>query len=103
MIPLELIKAHLNIESRFHEDDTLLQTYAKAAEEVVQQHIDEELSSLRDGDGNLPSPLQQAVLLLVGDFYQSRESVAFNSAPVELPLSFNYLLSLYKNYYGGRI
>lgn len=101
MISLELIKKHLNIDADYTEDDTLLTHYRDVAYKVIYEHLDEDIDRLLSkGDGDIPSPLLQGILLLIGDFYQSRESVAFNSAPVELPLSFNYLMSLYKNYYG---
>lgn len=97
-ITLEHIKNHLNIDEDFKDDDTYLLYLANVAENVIEKHIDNNLSVLLDQRGNLPSPLCQAMLLFIGDMYQSREAVAFNSNPVEVPLSFNYLLSLYKNY-----
>lgn len=97
-ITLELIKKHLNIDEYFEEDDQYLLHLALVAEEVVSKHIDDNLSDLADEEGNLPAPLQQAMLLFIGDMYQSRESVAYGSTPVEIPLSFSYILSLYKNY-----
>ena len=41
----------------------------------------------------------QAMLLLVGNYYNNRESVAFTGVS-ELPQSYLYLLSLYQNYDG---
>jgi len=37
------------------------------------------------------------MLLFIGNMYLSRESVTFGNA-VEIPLSYNYLLDLYKDY-----
>lgn len=99
MLDLSLVKKHLNVY--FNDDDELIQHYIDVAEKVVLRHLDESMENLLEkGGGQLPPPVQQGILLLVGDFYQSRESVAFNSSPNELPLSFNYLMDLYKNYLG---
>lgn len=95
---LDTIKKHLNIDEYFTDDDEYLLYLANVAETVVERHIDNNLSVLCDEEGNLPSPLCHAMLLFIGNMYQSRESVAFNSSSVEVPLSFSYLLSLYKNY-----
>ena len=49
--------------------------------------------------GKFPPTLMQAMLLLVGNYYNNRESVAFTGVS-ELPQSYLYLLSLYQNYDG---
>lgn len=96
-IQLDRIKQHLNIDEYFTAEDEYLTYLEDVAETVVERHIDHNLSDLQDEEGNLPAPLLHAMLLFIGDMYQSRESVAFSTA-TELPLSFNYILSLYKNY-----
>ena len=100
-LQLYQIKKHLNINDEFHDDDEYLVDLSKVAENVVQKHIDVELAELEDGDGNLPSPLHQAMLLLIGNYYANRESVAFASAQV-LPHAYDYLIALYKNYNGPK-
>lgn len=103
------VKKHLNIDAGFTEDDDYIQSLIDVAEAVVQEHIDYNLADLCDLDGNgevdastLPAPLIHAMKLFIGNMYANRESVAF-TAPHEIPLSFNYLLSLYKNYVGRTI
>lgn len=96
-IDLQTIKKHLNIDTEFTEDDDYLMMLEGVAEISVEKHIDKELTQLDDGEGNLPSPLKQAMLLFIGNMYLSRESVTFGNA-VEIPLSYNYLLDLYKDY-----
>ncbi len=96
-IDLETIKKHLNIDSQFTDDDEYLTMLENVAEVSVEKHIDKGLTELEDGEGNLPSPLKQAMLLFIGNMYLSRESVTFGNA-VEIPLSYNYLLDLYKDY-----
>jgi hypothetical protein len=96
-IDLNTIKKHLNIDTEFTEDDDYLMMLEGVAEISVEKHIDKSLTELVDGEGNLPSPLKQAMLLYIGNMYLSRESVTFGNA-VEIPLSYNYLLDLYKDY-----
>jgi uncharacterized phage protein (predicted DNA packaging) len=97
-IQLYQIKKHLNIDEDFHLDDEYLVDLSIVAEQVVQKHIDNNLDELcAENDGELPSPLMHAMLLLIGNFYANRESVAFASSS-EIPLSYSYLLDLYKNY-----
>lgn len=98
-LQLYQIKKQLNIDESFHDDDEYLCDLAKVAENAIQRHIDMDLSLLEDEEGALPMPLVQAMLLMVGTFYAKRESIAF-AATVEVPLAYEYLLSLYKNYNG---
>ena len=95
---LDLIKKHLNIDSDFHDDDSYLEALGDVVEEVTEKHIDVSLKKLTaDNNGKIPTPLKQAMLLLLGTYYNNRENVAFASSS-EIPLSFSYLLSLYQNY-----
>jgi len=98
-LQLYQLKKHLNIDSDFHDDDEYIMDLARVAENAVQKHIDRSFEELEDDDGNLPMPLIQAMLLMVGTFYAKRESIAFAGSS-EVPLAFDYLLSLYKNYNG---
>lgn len=98
---LDLIKKHLNIDSDFHDDDSYLEALADIVEEVTEKHIDFSLKKLTaDNNGKIPTPLLQAMLLLLGTYYSNRENVAFASS-AEIPLSYSYLLSLYQNYGGN--
>jgi len=96
MIDLALIKKHLNIDSGFTADDSYLSSLADVAQQVVQSHIDHDLSDLEEG-GALPAPLLQAMLLFVGNMYANRESVAYANTQ-EVPFAYDYLLSLFKDY-----
>ena len=95
---LSLIKKHLNIDSEFTEDDTYLEVLEDVAEKTIQRNICCVLSDLEDGEGNIPSPLCQAILLYVGVLYNSREAISYGGSPVEVPYTLNYLIGLYKNY-----
>ena len=94
------IKQHLNLDEDFTDDDEYLVSISEVAEEVVAKHIDNKLSDLCGDDGELPSPLRHAILLLISNYYDNRESVAAAQLH-EIPLSYSYLLDLYKNYNGG--
>ena len=99
-LQLYQLKKQLNIDESFHDDDEYLVDLAKVAENAIQRHIDHPLSDLEDDEGNLPMPLVHAMLLMIGTFYAKRESIAF-AASVEVPLAYEYLLSLYKDYNGN--
>lgn len=98
---LDLIKKHLNIDSDFHDDDSYIEALGDVVEEITEKHIDVSLKKLTvENKGKIPTPLKQAMLLLLGTYYSNRENVAFASS-AEIPLSYSYLLSLYQNYGGN--
>lgn len=96
-IELDKIKKHLNIDADFTDDDSYLLAISDVAQEIVQKHIDCTFDEIAKSEGAIPAPLLQAVLLMIGNLYNNRESVAFTTA-VEIPHSYDYLLSLYKHY-----
>lgn len=97
-VQLYQIKKHLNIDEYFTDDDEYLVSLEDVAEKVVEKHIDLSLSDLANANGGeLPSPLLQAILLLIGNMYLQRESISYSSIS-EVPQSYNYLLDLYKDY-----
>ena len=96
-LQLYQIKKHLNIDEDFHSDDEYLVELAQAAQNVVEVHLDRPLDSLENEEGYIPSSLTQAMLLLIGTWDASRESVSFASNSV-LPHSYDYIIALYKNY-----
>lgn len=97
-VDLQLAKRHLNIEDSFTEDDKYVERLIEAAETVVSKDICEDLNNLVDENaGELPAPLRQCILLMVGNFYANREPVAFAQSS-EVPLSYNHLIALYRNY-----
>jgi hypothetical protein len=100
-LQLEQIKHHLNIDQEWTGDDDYLIFLAHTAQAVVEKHIDCNLEGLCDGRGDLPSPLLHAMLLFIGDMYNNRESISYAN-PHAIPFSYDYLLSLYKDYSGGK-
>lgn len=93
MIDLALAKAHLNVEHNY--DDDYIISLIEVAEAVVASDVCEDLSTLNGGE--LPPPLRQAMLLLVGQYYANREPVAYANVK-EVPISYRHLISLYRNY-----
>lgn len=97
-VTLDKIKNHLNIDSYYKEDDNYITSLYEVAEKVVEKHTDSDLSVIAGTNGGLlPAPLVHAMLLFIGDMYRNRESVSFTSATA-IPFSYDYILSLYKNY-----
>lgn len=94
-ITLDEIKQHLNIELDWHGEDQYLQSLLDAAKVVVQKHICED-----DIDGmseEQKKPLAHAILLLLSTWYMNRESLSNLQKGNH---SYEYILSLYKNYNG---
>lgn len=98
-VTLAQIKKHLNIDTSFHEDDEYLCDLEQAAELAVERHIDDKLENIIQASGGeqLPAPLVQSILILLGNLYANRESIAYTSL-TEIPYNLTYLLDLYKNY-----
>ena len=89
------------MDESFHNDDSYLEALGDIVEKVIEKHIDVSLNKLTaDNNGKIPAPLIQAMLLLLGTYYNNRENVAFASS-AEIPVSYSYLLSLYQNYGGN--
>lgn len=96
-ITIDEIKQHLNIEKDFTEDDKYIQQLQEAATDAIELNCDITLSDLEDEEGNLPPAIKQAIMILVANFYNNRESVTSASANI-IPYSLQYLVDLYKDY-----
>lgn len=96
-IDLDYAKKHLNIEPDFTEDDEYILGLIEVAEASVKVHCNEDFNKLaEDNGGCLPSPLLQAMLLMIGNMYQNREPLGTRNAA--LPFNYQYLIDLYRNY-----
>lgn len=97
-LTLKLIKEHLNLDNDFTLDDEYLSNLGDVVETVVERHIDDSFVYLANANhGKLPTPLIQAMLLLLGTYYANREHIAFN-ANYEVGNSYTFLIDLYRNY-----
>ena len=102
LIDLQSLKNHLNIDSSFNDDDAYIESLEEVAEEIVQKHIDKSFEDIVGEEGELPKPLLQSIKLMVANFYDNRESVAYTSV-TEVPNSLNYILSMYRDYTNANI
>lgn len=92
-----MAKKHLNLENDFTDDDEYILGLIQVAEQSVRVHVNQDLEGLAEkNNGFLPSPLIQAMLLMVGNLYQNREVVG--SKTQKLPFNYQYLIDLYRNY-----
>ena len=96
-LSLEVVKKHLNIDYNYGVDDLYLEGLMDTAELVVEKYIDNPLENLEDDDNMIPAPVMHAMLLLIGTYYNTRESVeTMTMTPV--PHSFDLLCDLYRDY-----
>lgn len=97
-ISLERAKQHLNLEPDFVDDDELILQYIDAAELTVLLEVNaSSFEELETEPGKLPAPLQQAILLLLGTFYGSRESIVYGVITQQVP-AYKHLIHLYRNF-----
>lgn len=93
---LDDFKDHCLVDRDFFEDDNLMLIYLNAAEDAVSKALNQPLeNTLKNGE--LPYSIYAAILLYAGNLYANREPVAFAQSN-ELPLSYQYLINLNKNY-----
>ena len=98
MLNLKRAKEHLNIEEDFTDDDEYIQSLINVSYDVVNKHINNPIEEVVNENGDIPSPLEHAMLLMIGNLYQNREIASFANA-TRLPYNYEYLLNFYKNYY----
>ena len=97
-LELSQVKKHILVDATFTDDDNYIQSLMDVAEASVSKHIDCPLACIEQEDGTLPPPVVHAMLLMVGNLYANREPVAVGVSVAELPLSYNYLVNLYRKY-----
>lgn len=106
-VSLKEAKKHLQVEDDFTDDDEYIQNLICVSEQAVKKHLNLKCNeyAINECIGcpyevfclYPPSPVKHAVLLMIGNLYANREPIAFNTV-AKLPLSYDYLLSLYKQY-----
>lgn len=100
---LNIVKKHILVDQDFKDDDTYITLLSNTAEQLVEKYLDNKLTEIvNDNDGVLPSPIYHAMLLLVGTWYMTRESITFGN-PQQIPHGVDALLSCYKNYTTSQI
>lgn len=93
---LTYLRLNLNLLSGDTSEDVTLQRYLDVAEYAVIDFCDGGLSGYT-GSTEYPVPVTQAIILLASHYYFNRNMVAFSS-PSNVPYTFQFLLSPYKNY-----
>lgn len=93
-ITIDELKQNLNIEKEWNGDNQYLQSLLDAAKVVVEKHICDSIDGITSEE---QLPLAHAIKLLVGTWYMNRESLSNLQKGNH---SYEYILSLYKNYGG---
>lgn len=90
------VKRHLIIDH--NDDDLYIADLITVAEDAVKRDLNlYSLKDIEDCTGMLPASVVQAMLLLIGTLYANRESVTYGT-PHTVPYSYEFLISLYRNY-----
>ncbi|RTR01943.1 head-tail connector protein [Halomonas nitroreducens] len=111
MLELDIIKQHVRLEPDDVEEDALLDTYATAAQRLVENRTGRKLYATAGEIPNDPETgepieaglvldddLTTAMLLLVGHWYENRESVVLGTIASDLPMAVDALIGPYKHY-----
>lgn len=94
-VDLELLKRHVRADD-FADDDDYLAYLLDAAEQYVCTATNREAAELLEmGGGELPTMLQQAVLLIAGHWYNQREAVS-GVQMAEVPYTLQALIKPYR-------
>ena len=94
-VDLELLKKHVRADD-FTDDDEYLAHLLDAAEQYVCTATNREAAELLEmGGGELPTMLQQAVLLIAGHWYNQREAVS-GVQMAEVPYTLQALIKPYR-------
>ena len=97
-IDLDTIKRHLNIDPDYTDEDEYLMMLADVVVRAIENHIDSSISRFVDESGNLDPALQHAALLLIGNYYQNRESESVGHIVNTIPHGYEYLLQSFIDY-----
>lgn len=107
LVSLTLTKKHLRV---LHDDDNeVIEAYLAAAENIVQEYVDRAIyGSVDDSPAGAPPSdddgtaievqpaITAAILLLVGDMYERRESNVWETDMATLPRPVRALLAPYR-------
>jgi hypothetical protein len=94
-VTLEQAKDHLRVD--IADDDFYITDLIAVSEQSIENEIGSTLVSNLSG-GVLPKPLYQAILLLIGHLYATREPVMVGVSVVKCPFTLEYLIYPYKTW-----
>ncbi|WP_374446964.1 head-tail connector protein [Providencia sp.] len=106
MLSLELVKAHCNIDADFTDDDKLLTIYTGSAVKYVENYTRRKLYENESSEGYqddtepllLSDDVKNAMLLLIGQWYENREATNIGNITSTLPFATEALLQPYRIY-----
>ena len=106
MLELEVVKKHCRIEPDFTDDDSLLTLYIGAASRYVETWTRRKMYESETSEGYADDPdsilpgddVKAAMLLLIGHWYENRETVSLGQAATDIPFTVESLLQPYKIY-----
>ena len=85
------------VDISFHDDDELISSLLTFCEDAIEQEIDISLDELAEAnDGELPTPIRQAILILFDYVYSTQRGSAGND--VQVPEVVYRLCRLYRKY-----
>ncbi len=96
IVNLTAAKAHLNITDAI--DDLVIQGKIDAAEAHVEGIIGFSLASGFGTSDDVPDDVREAILQLVGHFYENREATLIGITAEETPFSVWQLLAPHREY-----
>ncbi|NKM86347.1 phage gp6-like head-tail connector protein [Rhizobium laguerreae] len=96
IVQLATAKAHLNITDTA--DDALIQGKIDAAEAYVEKILGFTLATGFGGSAGVPDDVKEAILQLVGHFYENREGSLVGITAEELPFGVWDLLAGHRQY-----
>ncbi|EPY7018593.1 head-tail connector protein [Klebsiella michiganensis] len=106
MLELEVVKEHCRIEPDFTDDDSILTLYIGAASRYVETWTRRKMYESETSEGYADDPdsillgddVKAAMLLLIGHWYEHRETVVVGQTAIEAPFAVEALLQPYRIY-----
>lgn len=95
LITLHEAKMHLRLDDDFHDEDTLLEAYIKAALEACQKHIGKRFD-VESPDIEFNAAIKVGCLMYISQLYEYRTTVS-QAEVSEVPLTISALWSAYRD------
>lgn len=98
-LTLEEAKDHLRIEHDFTYEDNYIRDAVEAATLVVEKDICKPLAEFEDDGGQLPRPLKQAIKIMLGTYFNTREDEVYGVL-VNQTKAYRHIIGLYRDFAG---
>ncbi|MTC34012.1 phage gp6-like head-tail connector protein [Providencia alcalifaciens] len=106
MLSLEVVKSHCNIDPEFTDDDKILTIYIGSSVKYVENYTRRTLYENESSEGYQNDPeslllsddVKNAMLLLIGQWYENREATNIGNITSALPFATEALLQPYRIY-----